>query len=275
MFVHLHVHSCFSLLEGCFSIPQLLFRLEDLQMPVIALTDTNAFYGSIQFYQFAKQAGVKPILGCCLKSEDGEGVLLAKNRKGFSQISEIITARHLVEKFSLRKDLQKIAYTSDPQMFILSQDESLLTDLAQCWDHHYLFAELVRDGSTENGKKIRRLCALAARLRIGVVATNDVHFIYPNDFFLHRVFTAIRLQSHIHARLPLASAESRLKTEVEMEEVFQDIPEAIDNTIRIAEQCNLELEIGKTAFPDFPAPEGETTWSLFEKLCREGLQRRY
>ena len=97
MFVHLHVHSCFSLLEGCFSIPQLLFRLEELQMPVIALTDTNAFYGAIHFYQWAKQVNVKPVVGCCLQSEDGEAVLLAKDREGFSQISKIITARHLVE----------------------------------------------------------------------------------------------------------------------------------------------------------------------------------
>src|SRR3990172_5040854 len=115
MFTHLHTHSAFSLLEGTFSIPQLLFRLGDLQIPVIALTDTNAFYGAISFYQCAKQVGVKPIIGCCLKSEDGEAVLLAKNKDGFSQISEIITARHLVEHFSLRKDLKKIAYTSDPQ----------------------------------------------------------------------------------------------------------------------------------------------------------------
>src|SRR5687767_8706049 len=141
MFVHLHVHSAFSLLEGTFSIPQLLFRLEELQMPVIALTDTNAFYGAISFYQFAKQIHVKPVLGCCLKSKDGEALLLAKNKQGFSQISEIITARHLVEDFSLKKDLQKIAYTSDPQMFVISRDESLLTEHSRCWHHNHLFAE--------------------------------------------------------------------------------------------------------------------------------------
>src|SRR5262249_2334724 len=127
-FVHLHVHSAFSLLEGTFNIPQLLFRLEDFQMPVIALTDTNALYGAVSFYQYAKQINVKPVIGCCLKSVDGEAVLLAKNKEGFSQISKIVTARHLVENFSLRKDLKKIAYTSDPQFFIVSQEESLLTD---------------------------------------------------------------------------------------------------------------------------------------------------
>ncbi|MCI0606258.1 DNA polymerase III subunit alpha [bacterium] len=275
MFVHLHLHSAFSLLEGTFSVPQLLFRLEDLQMPMIALTDTNAFYGAIQFYQFAKQIGVKPILGCCLRSQDGEAVLLAKNKKGFSQISEIITARHLVEKFSLRKDLQKIAYTSDPQIFVISQDETLLTDLAVCWDHNHLYAELVRNQEEGNAKTIRRLRELASFLRIGVVATNDVHFLHSNDFFLHRVFTAIQKQSHIHARLPLASADSRLKTEQEMEELFQDIPEAIHNTAIIAEQCSVDLEIGKTAFPEFSVPTGESSWRFFERLCREGLERRY
>jgi DNA-directed DNA polymerase III PolC len=275
MFVHLHLHSAFSLLEGTFSVPQLLFRLEDLQMPVIALTDTNAFYGAIQFYQFAKQINVKPILGCCLRSEDGEALLIAKNKKGFSQISEIITARHLVEHFSLRKDLQKIAYTSDPQIFVISQDESLLMDLSNCWHHTHLFAELVRNQEQGNSKKIRRLRELASFLRIGVVATNDVHFLYPNDFFLHRVFTAIQKQSHIHAQLPFASPDSWLKTEKEMEELFQDIPEAVHNTIAIAEQCCVDLEIGKISFPEFSVPTKERSYVFFERLCRDGLQRRY
>jgi DNA-directed DNA polymerase III PolC len=241
----------------------------------MALTDTNALYGAIQFYQFAKQINVKPILGCCLRSDDGEAVLLAKNRKGFSQISEIITARHLVDNFSLRKDLQKIAYTSDPQMFVISRDESLLTDLANCWHHNHLYAELVRNQEEGNAKKIRRLRDLAACLRIGVVATNDVHFLYPNDFFLHRIFTAIRKQSHIHARLPLASEESWLKTEREMEALFQDIPEAIRNTEVIADQCCVDLEIGKIAFPEFDVPTGEPSWNFFEPLCLKGLERRY
>ena len=275
MFVHLHVHSAFSLLEGTFSIPQLLFRLEELQMPVIALTDTNAFYGAISFYQFAKQINVKPILGCCLKSKDGEALLLAKNREGFSQISEIITARHLVEDFSLKKDLKKIAYTSDPQMFVISRDESLLTELSRCWHHNHLFAELVRTKEEGNAKQIRRLRDLASNLRIGVVATNDVHFLYPDDFFLHRVFTAIQHQSHIHARLPLASPESWLKTEQEMQELFFDIPEAIENTRVIADQCSVDLEIGKISFPEFSVPTGESSWNFFERLCMDGLEHRY
>lgn len=275
MFVHLHVHSAFSLLEGTFSIPHLLLRLEKLQMPVIALTDTNAFYGAISFYQWTKQIQVKPILGCCLQSEDGEAVLLAKNKQGFSQISEIITARHLVDRFSLRKDLKKIAYTSDPQFFILSQEESLLVDLATCWDHSHLFAELVRNNRPENEKRIRQLVDLAAARDFGVVATNDAHFLYPQDFFLHRVFTAIREQSHIHARLPLAAEESWLKTEAEMTELFGDIPEAIQNTEKIASQCNVDLPIGKFTFPPFPLPEGETACSFLERLSREGLKRRY
>lgn len=122
MFIHLHTHSAFSLLEGTFSIPQFLFRLQEMQISAIALTDTNGLYGAVTFYKFAKQIGIKPIIGCCLQSEDGEAVLLAKDREGYSQISKIVTARHLVEHFSLRKDLKKIAYTSDPHLFLLSRD---------------------------------------------------------------------------------------------------------------------------------------------------------
>lgn len=267
MFIHLHTHSAFSLLEGTFSIPQLLFRLEELQIPAIALTDTNAFYGAPSFYQHARQINVKPIIGCCLKSEDGEALLLAKDKNGFGQISKIITARHLVDHFSLRKDLQKLAYTSDPHMFVITRDESLLVDLAACWDRQHLFAELVRP---ETEKKIRRLCELAGSLKISVVATNDVHFLYPGDHFLHRVFVAIQNQSHIHARLPFCGEESWLKTCAQMEQLFQDIPEAIRNTERIAEQCNLELEIGKYTFPEFVVENG-----FLEKLCEEGLRQRY
>jgi len=275
MFAHLHVHSAFSLLEGTFNLPHLMFRLEDLQMPVIALTDTNAFYGAVAFYQNARQVNVKPIVGCCLQSEDGNAVLLAKNKEGYSQISEIITARHLVDHFSLRKDLKKLAYISDPQFFILSHDESLLADLATCWDHGHLYAELIRNHQPQNEKKVYQLRQLAGSLQLGVVATNDVHFLYPQDFFLHRVLTAIRLQSHIHARLPLSAEDSCLKTEAEMKQLFHDVPEAIENVERIVDQCNLNLEIGKYTFPPFPLPEGESAIRFLEKLCDEGLQKRY
>ncbi len=275
MFTHLHTHSAFSLLEGTFSIPQFLFRLQEMQIPAIALTDTNGLYAAVTFYKFAKQLGIKPILGCCLQSEDGEAVLLAKDREGFSQISKIVTARHLVEHFSLAKDLKKIAYTSDPHLFLLSQDESLLSDLAGCWDHKHLFAELVRNNNPQNEKQIRRLRDLAFHLRIGVVATNDVHFLYPQDFFVHNVYTAIRTQSHVQARLPVSAEECRLKTTQEMETLFHDLPEAISNSVVIADQCNVDLEIGKYTFPDFPVSAGNTEWSFFEHLCREGLRHRY
>jgi DNA polymerase III subunit alpha len=109
MFYHLHTHSAFSFLEGTFSIPQFLFRIEEMGIQSIALTDTNGFYGSIPFYKFAKQLGIKPILGCCLKANDGEALLLAKNVEGFGQISKIITARQLNPQFSLKQSLRNFS----------------------------------------------------------------------------------------------------------------------------------------------------------------------
>ena len=275
MFTHLHTHSAFSLLEGAFSIPQLLFRLQELQISAIALTDTNGLYGAVTFYKFAKQLGIKPIIGSCLQSQDGEAVLLARDLEGFSQISQIVTARHLVENFSLRKDLKKLAYTSDPHFFILSRDESLLQDLATCWDHRFLFAEILRNSQSGNATQIQRLRDLASHLHIGLVATNDVHFLYPQDLFLHRMMTAIRLQSNIQAKLPLSASESWLKSPAEMTELFSDIPDAVQNTIRIAEECNLELELGKFTFPQFSVPDGSNSWNFLESLCREGMDRRF
>lgn len=269
MFHHLHVHSAFSFLEGTFSIPQFLFRIEEMGIQSIALTDTNGFYGSIPFYKFAKQLGIKPILGCCLNADDAEAIVLAKNLKGFGQISKLITARQLEAEFSLKETLRKI---ENPQFFIISQNENLLSDAAQFWNKADLYAELVRNKKPQNEKKIRKLQDLAKSLGIGVVATNDVHFIYPQDFFVHRVFTAIRDQSHIHAKLNLSPEESWLKSEQEMEAIFSDIPEAIQNTTRIAEQCNVELEIGKYTFPKLPV---EDSFVYLEHLCKEGLKKRY
>lgn len=275
MFTHLHTHSAFSLLEGAFSIPQLLFRLQELQISAIALTDTNGLYGAVTFYKFAKQLGIKPIIGSCLQSQDGEAVLLARDLEGFSQISQIVTARHLVENFSLRKDLKKLAYTSDPHFFILSRDESLLQDLATCWDHRFLFAEILRNSQPGNATQVQRLRDLASHLHIGLVATNDVHFLYPQDLFLHRMMTAIRLQSNIQAKLPLSASESWLKSPAEMTQLFSDIPDAVQNTIQIAEECNLELELGKFTFPQFSVPDGSNSWNFLESLCREGMHRRF
>lgn len=276
MFTHLHVHSAFSLLEGAFSIPQMLFRAQELGMPAIALTDTNGLYGAIQFYKFAKQLEIKPIVGACIRSNDGEAVLLAKDKTGYSQISQIVTARQLVENFSLRQDLKKIGFTSDPHLFVLSRDESLLIELSNCWDRGHFFAELARTREDGNVRKINRLRDLATSLRIGVVATNDVHFLHPDDFLLHRVFTAVREQSHIHARLPLNSEDCWLKPAQQMERLFADIPEAARNAASIAEQCNLDLQIGKFTFPEFQTPADDPDgYRFFEDLCLAGLRRRY
>jgi DNA-directed DNA polymerase III PolC len=276
MYTHLHVHSAFSLLEGAFSIPQFLFRAQELQMPVAVLTDTNGLYGAITFYKFAQQLGIKPIIGCCLKSEDGSAILLAKNALGFSQISQIVTARQLVENFSLRKDLQKLAYISDPQIFVISSDEILLQDLSICWDLSHLFVELIRANRVGEAKTIRRLCDLADHLRIGYVATNDVHFLHPPDHLLHRILTAVGNLSHwMDSSLPVTTEECWLKPASEMESLFYDLPEALQNTALIAEQCNLNLELGRYTFPEFHPPDGKPSSEFFETLCRNGLRSRY
>src|SRR5580765_2084239 len=122
MFVHLHTHSAFSFLEGTFSIPQLLIRLEEKQIPCIALTDTNGLYASVSFYQSAEKIGVKPILGTCIQHDGSEAVLLAQNIDGFAGICRIVTARHLDPEFSMVRELADV-YSN---VFVLTQSESLL-----------------------------------------------------------------------------------------------------------------------------------------------------
>jgi DNA-directed DNA polymerase III PolC len=273
MFTHLHIHSAFSFLEGTFSIPQFLFQLEELGIKQIALTDTNGLYGAIHFYKFALQIGIKPILGCCLKTSDAEAVLLAKTKKGFGQICKVVTARNLSKDFSLTKYLIKI---TNPEFFVISKDESLLISLSEFWDKEHLYVELIRTQERNNENQIRTLQNLAKELQIGVVATNDVHFLYSQDHFVHRVFTAIQKQSHIHASdLILTSPECWLKTSEEMEKLFSDIPEAINNTQIIADECNVNLDIGSYTFPKFVSTNGNSPFQFLQKICYEGLQKRY
>jgi DNA-directed DNA polymerase III PolC len=276
MFIHLHNHSAFSFLEGAFTIPQFLTQIERMETSAIALTDTNGLYGAIPFYKFAKQLGVKPILGCCLQSTEGEAVVIAKNRKGFSQLCSLITLRHLQDGFSLIHSLKCLANDSNHELFILSRDERLLISISQFWDPQSLYAELVRSQQKGNTKEIMTLRVLASKLGIRVVATNNVHFLFPEDHFIHRLFGAIRERTRIYShRLSLVSSEQWLKPAHQMEDLFSDIPEALLNTKIIAEECNLELELGKRSFPRSNYPSELMTSEYLENLCKKGILSRF
>jgi len=270
-FVHLHLHSNYSLLSGASPIESLLERAKRLSMKTIALTDTGNLYTSIPFYQMARQYDLKPIIGTELRIGRGKIVLLARDRRGYSNLCRIITARKLNEEFSIEKSL----LPSSEGLYFLSENVEILEKIARAVGKERVFAELV--GWGRNISHLRQTAERAKRAGFSLLATNDVHFVEKEDFELHRILSAIREKSVLSKLSPedLAGKEAYLKSTSEMMQALSEFPEAIQNSVKIAEECNLELELGEVKFPQYPLPESETSYSFLSKRCLEGLRERY
>ncbi len=309
-FVHLHVHSNYTLSGGASRLPELLERARRLGMRALALTDTNALYGAIYFYKLARSMGIKPIIGAVLPStgsglrDDPDGparyaVLLAHNRTGYSQLCRAITDRQLNEEFSLAQCIKE----RQEGLFVLTPNIELAEAVAGDLERGTLFIELVHPGDQSSGRALRERVESARRLGLPVVATNAVFFHKPARYDTHRVLVAIGRNSVLEAlpdpRLSRVSSLSRvpprasaalggcdgqewlchpqqyLKSEAEMRRLFRHLPQALANTVRIAEACELEFELGTPKFPRYQLPEGETPYSYLSKLAFDGLRRRY
>ena len=299
-FVHLHCHTNHSLLEGASRIDEIIAAAKAKGMDVIAITDTDGMYGVVPFFKAAKENGMKPIIGVEITEKTGEGknssaVLLARDRKGYSTICEIITEKKLTaEKFSIADTVFRKKGEVEGHLFVLTHDPALLRKLAAHLTGETLFIELINFDTPESRNRIRELAALAKELDLEAVATNDVHFANPDGYQTHRVLRAIDLNTTL-SLLPsseLASPEACLKSAEEMRALFEGMKELsrktcrttgsgtvedslIENTRRIADGCSFEFEIGKFSFPKFPLPEGETPFSHLWKLCFGGASKRY
>lgn len=276
-FVHLHCHSNYSLLRGANSLEELIREAKLLRMTALALTDTNALYGAIPFFQMAKTEGIKPILGVELDDSEGRVVLLARNEFGFAQLCRLITRRHLDEDFSLTGAMKQELDDAGQQVFILSQTPRLLREAAKFVSPENLFVEITNLLDLPGRKKMRELVQLAEEHKLPLVATNDVHFIRAKFHRIHRILTAIRSNTTLGTLAPESteSPQCWLKPPQEMRRLFRQLPQACDNTLKIAEQCQLELELGSYHFPPFSLPEGETPYSYLCKLCFNGVAKRY
>ena len=268
-FVHLHVHSNYSLLTGASAVEDLLQTAEQRQMPVLALTDINGLYGAVPFYKRAKEMGIKPILGAEIQRDGGSAVCLARDRRGYSSLCRIVTDRQLRQDFSLAASLAK----HQEGLYILSSDPRLLESLARRIERGRLFADL------HDGPSVRcaELAAHAERLRLPMAATNDVHFAAPDRHATHRVLTAVRKNVLVDdlRECDLASTEAYMKSPAQMAARFRDFPAAVANTTRIAEDCNLDLDLGTPHFPHYDLPKGETPFSFLWKLAFDGARKRY
>ncbi len=308
-FTHLHVHSHYSLLDGLAKIDDLVNRAKELNMDSLALTDHGVLYGAIEFYKKAKKAGIKPIIGAELyiapegrhfkrpniDRERWHIVALVKNKIGYLNLIQLITKSHLegfyykprVDKGLLREHSDGLIAMSaclhgEISQTILAGDvknaERIALEYQDIFGPGNFYLELMPHYNLEGQKKVNEtLKKISKNTGIPVVATNDIHYINPDDAEAQETLMCIQTNHIITDKDRLIMDDNfSLKSQEEMTGAFKDCPEAIENTQKIVSQCNLEIELGKIELPNFFLPEKEKTAdSYLKKLCDKGLEKRY
>lgn len=268
--VHLQAHSYYSMLEGTAGERALVARAVEYGMKALALTDTDGLYGAISFYKAARAAGVKPILGAKL----GPCVALARDREGYAQLCHIVTALQLGQV-----DIEKLGEWPFPfgmeRLFVISSDIPLLTRLHQRGLRP--LAALTHYGDARTRYRASKLYGIAQELGLRSVAINPVMFLQPEHYAIHRVLTAIRLNTTVDQLSDKATAHpgDYFRAPDLMDRLYAEWPDALDCSDWIAEECQIDLPLGKPIFPAFPLPEGETPFSWLWKKSFEGLKQRY
>ncbi|MCG0274806.1 MAG: DNA polymerase III subunit alpha [Thermosediminibacteraceae bacterium] len=307
-FVHLHVHTNYSLLDGACDITKLAKRAKELGMDTMAITDHGVMYGIIDFYKAMKAEGIKPIIGCevymakrsikdrqpGIDDDQYHLVLLAENEIGYKNLVKLVSLGFLegyyykprVDKELLKKHSQGLIALSAclageiPSYLVMGEYErakEAALELNDIFGEGNFFLELQDHGLKEQKVVNSGLIRLSRETGIPLVATNDVHYILKSDEQVHDAMLCIQTGKTIkdEDRLKFNSAEFYLKSEEEMRMLFAHLPEALENTVEIAKRCNVELEFGRIHLPRFDVPEGFTEDSYLEKLCYEGLKKRY
>ncbi len=298
-FVHLRLHSEYSLVDGLVRIKPLAAKVADMGMPAVAITDFNNFFGLIKFYKAVQGAGVKPILGAdVLLSDQDEGtatqlVLLAADLKGYKNLTQLISRAYLegqrqavpiIDKSWLSTHSEGLIALSGGRggevgvALVSGRDADAEKALRQMMaifpDRFYL--ELQRTHRADEEDYIHSAVALAQRCECPVVATNDVRFIKSSEFEAHEARVCIYEGRALDdpRRERRYSDSQYLKSPEEMAELFSDIPEAIENTIEIAKRCNVDLTFGEYSLPDYPIPEGMTIDEFLIQVSEESLDQR-
>ena len=305
MFTHLHVHSEYSLLDGMCRIPQLVSRAKELGMNSLALTDHGVIYGAIEFYLAAQEAGIKPIIGCeayiarnsrldrnAADKSNHHLILLVKNETGYRNLIQLVTKAHL-EGFYYRPRMDKalleeyheglIALSGCiggevAQLILQGQlDEAKQAALWYKETFGDFYLEVERHPIPELEQINQALIAMSDELGIPLVATNDVHYVNQGDASTHDLLLCIGTNSSIYddKRFRMAGDFFYLRSPEEMAELYRDIPQAIENTERIAEMCDLKLEFGRLYLPEIELPDGKTADQFLAALCYEELPHYY
>jgi len=269
--IPLHVHSNYSLLEGAITIDEILEKAVIYGLNSITLTDTNGMYGLVSFYKKAKEKRIKPILGTYIDEPERKTIhtlFLAKNFDGYSDICRITTSRKLKEDFSLFRLLQN----EFPNLFILTSSIELLQSIP---NYKNVFAELII--TKANKFNARKLFETAKERNFKYVISNPVYFSEPEDYLLYKVVTAIKNRSTFENldKNDLIDKEFYFKPPSAFSHLQNKIPEAFTNADFIAEQCDVDLGLGKHKVPDFPEPMEYSTFTLLQNHSYGGLKRRY
>ena len=307
-FVHLHVHTHYSLLDGLGKIPDLLDAVKGYEMNACAITDHGTMYGAIEFYKEAKKRGLRPIIGVeayvaprtyldktpRIDANPYHLILLAENLEGYKNLIKLTTLAHL-EGYYYRPRIDKqllarhhkgliglsACYQGEVPRSILGGNMSLAKQIAKeyldIFGKQNFFLEVQHHPKLSDQKTINDgIFAIAKELDIPVVATNDTHYIRPNDTAAHEILLCVQTGKLLSDQDRMTFQDDlSLRSPQEMAVAFSEHPEVISNTQKIADRCELEIEMGKTIYPKFDLPAGFDNKSYLRKLCWEGMNRRF
>ena len=308
-FTHLHVHTEYSLLDGSCKIKELAARAKELGMDSMAVTDHGVMYGVIDFYRAAKEVGIKPIIGCEVyvapgsrfdrETSNGEDryyhlVLLAENDTGYHNLMKIVS-RGFVDGFYYKPRVDyEVLETYHEGVIALSAclagevqrylARGMYEEACRSARHYEdifgkgnFFLELQDHGIPTQKTVNQGLMRMSRELSIDLVATNDIHYILAEDAAAHDILLCIQTGKKVsdENRMRYEGGQYYVKSEEEMRALFPYAQEAIDNTHKIAERCNVEIEFGVTKLPKYEVPEGYDSWSYLNKLCQDGMAKRY
>ncbi len=306
-FVHLHVHSEYSLLDGACRIKGLCSRVKELGQTAVAVTDHGVMYGAVEFYKEAQKQGIRPIIGCevyvasrgrkdkehAFDREYNHLVLLCENNEGYKNLTKLVSAAHLegfyvkprvdrelLEKYHNGLIALSACLAGEVPRALTAGDYEKAKATAkwyqQVFGENNYYLELQDHGIAEQKQINPQILRLSKELHIPVVCTNDAHYLTKEDADTQRVLLCIQTGRTLDdpPELAFETDEFYLKSEEEMRALFPGVPEAVENTAAIAERCNVTFEFGKTKLPHYDAPGGDSK-AYFEKLCEEGLLRRF
>jgi len=308
-FVHLHLHSQYSLLDGACQLSSLIKKSIELKFPAIAITDHGNMFGAIEFYQEAMKQGIKPIIGYEAylapqsrfsrdAKEEKQGrkhlTLLVKNTKGYKNLIKLATIAYLegfyykprIDKEILRQYSDGLIALSGclkgeiPRYILNNQIDKAkkaIADFQDIFGKDNFYLELQDHFIPEQKKINKELVQIGKEMGVELVATNDVHYLNKSDSYSHEILLCIQTQTTLDdpKRMKFSTDEFCLKSEEEMKKLFSEIPSALSNTIKIAEKCNLELDFSKRHMPVFPLPEEKTEKSYLNELCEQRFEEKF